>query len=427
MLSAVSLAAVIGPCVRIRDSAELEETTAAPPARKVPGGLEASLPSGFTITVHGEFTQRETMWPDASLMFSNYRDIYVLDGGQSKPRLVHHNDDNYGVMLDNGTAISADRTRVFTWIDPLEQLSTIDLTTGQMESLTDLPTVTGVEFRRGLEPYPVARPRGVIEDASGRLCFVIQAHSPARQQTTPRTMGHRILAVDPATHDLSQSSDFPGTASAWDYSTSRQIVYLLVSRDDTAWLVMRRLDGTLVREVPLREHVRVAGRLTLSPDESTLLIERKTPLLDAGFLFIDTSTFDVRDGPARGQMCSWSPDGGRIAYHEGWELRIWDVAAGQSSSLVTRRPSTSGESPEYCAVPTWSEDGRRLAVRLGYDRSDDEGKCKWAAIAMDLGSRELLVLRGDLDSDGLTWLPVPHPFDPAHASASDLDHPLAPR
>jgi hypothetical protein len=154
MLSAVALAAVIGPCVRIRDSAELAETAPAPPARKVPGGLEATLPSGFTITVHGEFTQRETMWPDASLMFSNYRDIYVLDGGQSTPRLVHHNDDNYGVMLDSGTALSADRTRVFTWIDPFEQLSTIDLTTGQMESLTDLPTVTGVEFRRGLEPYP---------------------------------------------------------------------------------------------------------------------------------------------------------------------------------------------------------------------------------------------------------------------------------
>jgi hypothetical protein len=105
----------------------------------------------------------------------------------------------------------------------------------------------------------------VIEEASGRLCFVIQAHSPARQQTTPRTLGHRILAVDPATHDLSQSSDFPGTASAWDYSTSRQIVYLLVTRDDTAWLVMRRLDGSLVREMPLGEHVRVAGASRCRP------------------------------------------------------------------------------------------------------------------------------------------------------------------
>ena len=418
ILAAGALATALGPCVRVREPTQVAEAVALPPARKVPGGLEATLPSGFTITVHGEFTQRETVWPDASLMFSDYRDIYVLDGGQSKPRLVHHNDDNYGIMLDSGTAISADRTRVFVWIDPFEQLTAIDLATGRMTSLTDLPTISGVEFRRGLEPHPVARPRGVIEEANGRLDFVIQAHAPSRQRSTPITTGHRILAVDPATLDLTQSPDFPGKVTGWDYSASRQIFYLLVTRDDSAWLITRRLDGSLIQEMPLAEHVRVATRLALSPDESMLLIERRDrgaddssqypTFVDAGFFFIDTASFEVRDGPARGQLCAWSPDDSRIAYHEGWELRVWDVAARQSTALVTRQPSTPGQSPEYCTEPRWSEDGHRLAVRLGYDRDHHEGK--WAAIALDLDSRELLVLAGQLDSAGLTWLPVPHPF-----------------
>ena len=420
LLALAGLASWLGPCIRVHESAKVVEAPDLPPARAVPDGLQATLPSGFTFTVHGEFTQRQTMWPDASLMFSEYRDIYVLDGGESVPRLVHHNDDNYGVMLDLGTALSADRTRVYAWIDPFEQLSAIDLASGQMQSLTELPTISGVEFRRGLEPHPVARLHGVVEEPDGRLGFVIQANAPERQHSAHRTKGHRILAVDPTTRELSQSADCPGKVSAWDYSPSRQLLYLLVDRDDAHLLAVRQLDGKLVREVPLAEHGDVAGRVALSPDESTLLIERVTrstiegrkyPLVvDAGFMLVDTTSFEVREGPARGLRGSWSPIGQHIAYHAGWTLRLWDVTAGSTRTLLTREPSTANDVPEYCAEPRWSEDGLRLAVRLGYDRIGEESQ--WATVALDLESRELLVLTGELDTAGLTWLPVPHPFVP---------------
>ena len=59
-----------------------------------------------------------------------------------------------------------------------------------------------------------------------------------------------------------------------------------------------------------------------------------------------------------------------------------------------------------CAAARWSDDGHRLIAKLG----GSGGSADAGTVAFDLRSREFLVVTGEHDHTGLTWLPEPHPF-----------------
>jgi hypothetical protein len=379
-----------------------------------PSPVETRAPASgaMSIALPGQWTVRTTMWSDAALVFYDKYAWWSLDGDERKPRRLYEYPEKAWSRA-SAPAWSRDGTRLFAWVNVGRQLTTIDVRSGDMRSITALPThVFDLERHRHMDPSPVWRAGGVVEDPdTGLLLQLIEEESNEKvafwQRSAERKGGHWLVAIDPATSEMSTLSieRAPDPVMDWDLSPRRQRVYEL---DVSQRLVERKLNGALVREfaTPPRRPNSVA----LSPDENTLLVVcakgegvmAVTGDSGGGFLLVNLEDGSVREGATYGFKAAWCPDGRRVACLAPWTLFVHDVQSGEEQIIARRDPPPDGRpNPTYWERPVWSADGRRIVVGIG-------GRNDYPTVLVDLEAREVLVLPTYV-KDAL-WCAVPRPF-----------------
>lgn len=182
-------------------------------------------------------------------------------------------------------------------------------------------------------------------------------------------------------------------------------------------IVVWTLEGKKLRESPLPPAK--GARLTLSPDESVLLVEKyvdygKTSGVDRdkGCWLLSADTLEVRGEIPFGKEFEWASKGQKVAFLR-WSEELWtyDLPGQVYEKLAFLKPrpdAPGGSRGSYFWKPAWSADDRMIACRLS----------RWAAghhqfenytIILDLEQRLARVPPGQLSF--LSWSPVPRPFE----------------
>ncbi len=388
-----------------------------------PRATELVLDSGRTLTIDGAFAEVDALWDDTALVFRDDDELRVLDGGAGEPRTFARYPRKawYGMTAP---VLSGDRRTYFTWI--LEDLVAFDTVTGDRRRVHRFPTHLAGLDRSHPDPRPVWRDAGPVEDVAhdALLCLVQEERNEAVaswQRRDDRRGEHWLLSIPADGGDATVACGgrtYPGRAVSWDVSRRRGELYVLVQDHKTRErsIVVRSLeDGRSVGAVDVPAEG--CWEIALSPDEDRVLLMRGdrpgATGLYGGFVLHDLATGERRDGPPRGRECAWSPDGGTVAYLEGWSLRLFDVRSGESRTLVHGEPWREGDArPTYWTGPRWSDDGRRLAVCVGGEgRSAHVLGFDHPTLLLDLEREEFLVLSAYAQE--ITWSPIPEPFGEA--------------
>lgn len=427
--------------------------------RGVPGEEEtaastvATLRSGRSLELFGEFRQVESLWDDVSLVYYDAYAVWSLDAGAHEPRRV------YQYTRDSKSSgpppvLSEDGRAWYGWLGISEQLVAMDVQSGERRTLLKLPAhVWNYKLDRHLDPRPVDRVGGcVVEDIENdRLLLVVREERNEQvapwQRSDERVGGHRLLGVPLSggeAETLSGPDQLTARTSSWELSLERGEWYVIRTARP-GWAVdVRGLDGSLSRSISLTGGN--FGNLALSPDERWLLVERPSipghpearntvdmtleerrdfaRLHHAGFVFVDLETDELREGASFGHACAWSPDGRRVAFLAPWELWMFDVESGEST-LLARREGSKGPldaQPTYVGRPVWSACGTKLAVMIGgeFVRGLSHVEERWfgkltspdsmdtPTLLIDFARSEFMVF--DTDAREAVWLPVAQPF-----------------
>lgn len=116
-------------------------------------------------------------------------------------------------------------------------------------------------------------------------------------------------------------------------------------------LVAVTLDG---RELWHLNSVSVSGRPAISPDGKKVAFTSRNRQLSV----YDVSTSELKSLGVRGQNPTWAPSGDRLAYDDGAQAHVFDLARGAGVEV--------GRGTE----PSWSPDGTSVAVRVGPKQVD---------------------------------------------------------
>jgi hypothetical protein len=117
-----------------------------------------------------------------------------------------------------------------------------------------------------------------------------------------------------------------------------------------------------------------------------------------GFLLIDPESGRGFDGPRSGQQVRWAPDSDRIAYVDGWSVKVCSLRDESIMPLIVGGPDDWAYGT--WVDPVWSEDGRRLAVT---------GRAVSTTLLLDLDRHEYVVLHDKVSEKiwGRTSQPFP--------------------
>lgn len=399
------------------------------------------LRSGRTLTLAGRWRERDSMWPDAALVFRSDVGVEVLEGG-SRTSWALYRWPAREWRPHAPFEWSADGTTLYAWLDVTTKLAAFDVQTGMRRTILELPTsFCDLELRTECDPGVVRRPHTLFEHGD-RLLVLLQELSNEDvvfwQRRDDRGGGHQLLAI-PRDGDLDPQlgieRQWTGTAYSWEFSRRRGEIYLLVdeqrSGTDTMQLRARRLDGGLVD----RLDAAVGGwrrALALSPDERWLLLERgsvqyfsdEPPVVEprartfsagdradvlaasrAGFVLLDLERGGGIEMLDRAYACTWTPDSTAITYLRHWELCRFDVDRRTWERLAYREPTSPHVEPIYFQPPVWSSNGVRMIVSIGESGYPDVDH---HSLILDFDRREYVLLDAELEN--ATWAPVPHPF-----------------
>jgi hypothetical protein len=292
---------------------------------------------------------------------------------------------------------SADGTRLF---DYEEQVFSLDLRTLMATELTHLPP--GGELPVWT-PGHVHMPVRYHHDPQGnRLVVLLERFSSrpfAGSGPFPRDVDTVALAIDlddGAEHILFSNR---GRFRSWAACPVRRLLY--VSYGDR--LEVRDMDGALLRT--LRVPALATSELTVSPDGTRLLAEGPyTPgKPNQGFTVHDAADGTCLSRHAEGSSPRWDPSGTRIAFVRNWsELWLYDTAAGSAAPLFAV-DTCIAQAHAYGSPPSWSADGRFLAVHVSASRGRYEHG--FYTMIADLLAREILIVPEQRLH--LSWLPCP--------------------
>lgn len=112
-----------------------------------------------------------------------------------------------------------------------------------------------------------------------------------------------------------------------------------------------KLDG---RQVWGLKDVSFPGKPAISADAKSVAFTAR----DGRLVVFDVATGSLKDLGVRGQNPAWSFTGDRLAYDDGAEVRVYELARGTSSEV--------GRGTE----PSWSPDGTSVAVRVNSEQVD---------------------------------------------------------
>jgi len=392
----------------------------------------------------GTWIERDTLWDDTALVFTvEGKELHVLDGGASESIRLWKHTGRLGALLFD-LAWSADGSKLYRWLDMKQQLCAMDARTGEIESLLELDShLWHYEGMRHLDPKPQARDAGVLEDAAHRriiLLFDEESNKDVAIWQRREGRGGAWLAAldvdDHSLHPLFDKSTIRDSIVSWDLSPKRGEFYAITLShqvteyhpDQQRLIQARRLDGSLVwysLGTPGR-----GDELQLAPNQDMLLIERSylpdfaipsgttdemgreqlqavVQAQGGGFLITDLRSGRCWDGPRSGQEARWAPDSDRIAYVDGWAVKLCSVRDGSITPLIE---GDRIEDDWYYGTwidPVWSPDGRRLAIT---------GRAIDTTLLLDLERREYFVIRKAVSRK--IWALTPRPFADA-ASTSD--------
>jgi WD40-like Beta Propeller Repeat len=402
------------------------------------------LPEGRGAALSGAWRERETLWEDAALVYArDGRQLCVLDGGSSEPRLIWSHPDERGSLLRN-PAWSADGSALYLWMNLELQLCALDTRTAAIRSLTELDTHTWhYKGLQHLDPAPEFRTGGVIEDETNRRLLVLldeeSNEKVAFWQRRPGRGGSCLATVsldDGSLQPLFDKAQMQRSVLDWDCSLQRGRLYAITSSLGVTEYVParphlleeRRLDGSIVRA--FADPDGLAASIQLSPDQHRLLIERAyrpgfaippgglddlsreqvQSLVDndhGGWVVLDVDTGDSIDGPRRGDEARWAPDGDRIVYVDDWAVAL----ASLGESTIT--PVIEGGAEDWglgtWIEPVWSPDSRRLAIT---------GRVLDTTLLLDLEAREFMVIHEQVTEK--IWALTAQPFAEAPASGAAL-------
>lgn len=394
---------------------------------------EIKLGSGKKLFLNGRFDVRSALWGEYSLLYLDRYHWAVLEVGEKQIREIFPHDNKWAgewwaaaKCNASGPALSADAKSCFLWLNWRKQLVSTDVASGKVATLTRLPS-SQWNYKprdRHIDPGPIWRDNGVVHDPErNRVLFLIREKSneevPFWEQRPRRTGGYQIVAVDlrdARMTVLSGPRKLKGQVNYWDLSLNRGRVFLSTCETEKEELQVRALDGQLVHTLPIPQGG--VKSIWLSPDEQTLLVQRK----NCGFALIDLGTNRISDGPSNGHSAAWSPDGRKIAYLDSWELWLYEVESRKASKFAFREPTDTGtvpgwpeKEPWYWTRPAWSPDGNMLAVNIGgscvkgtNNPPSTDSIMDAPTLIIDLKRRIAMVFPHYITR--MIWIPHPHPF-----------------
>lgn len=381
---------------------------------------EVTLASGKKMFLKGRFDVRSTLWGNNSLVYWEAVSFNcywrVLNAEHDRGRSFYRESQASGLP----SVLSRDGNTCFLWLDLEKQLTAVDVASGKMRSLTNLPTII-VNYKgdRYMDPAPAPNCRdtgpGVVHDPeANRVLFVLE-ESPNEDvffwDRRPGRGGYQIVAVDledTRMTALSGPHKLKGEVDCWDMSLKRKEVYIYRQHEDQRFLEVRKFDGKLVRKLPLPKET--INEVRLSPEEKTLLLDLRQGYT---FVLIDLETNQVTQGPRATEgdswsKATWSPDGKTIAYLRPWQLWLYDVESGKSSLLAWREPPTAGDRCPGSKEPAWSRDGGMLAVNIGGPYPKGSEKFDAPTLIVDLKQNAAMIF--PLYANNMLWVPHPHAF-----------------
>jgi len=384
------------------------------------------LPDGRTLELTGNWTFLPVLPGERALLYRS--DVgareahrFALDAWSATLRVLHTTSKRQLAWWDHGSAWTADGVFI-EWVDVYNQLVARDVRSGAATSLTALPTsVISYEVHRGLVPRPM-NGSPVVNEESQQVLFLCRdktlefSWGLGAGQFGWRTVADDGLTLLAAALDgsgvstLAKGLPAPGCRD-WTVATGRQRL-LLLRGVEAADVEIRTLSGEYERTLsaPWAE----AWKLRLDPQEQRAVVERRP-----GFAVLDLDSGEVVALSETGHACSWSPDGSTLAYRDGPELRLFDVATSSSTLLA----SLDGEPGPYLTMgnmqpPAWSSDGRWLAGGVGVYWRDEEAVRNYTpgtevnyhsqTVLLDLQQHLAVVLLAEAFDP--TWAEDPEPF-----------------
>jgi len=276
--------------------------------------------------------------------------------------------------------------KVDVWTSRYAALCEFDLETGEVKCLVDLPThMMRLDLFHN-DPSPIRNGPGVAFDsATDRLFFALDEESNGEvaswQRSHDRRGGAFLASVDLSTHAYTNEFGprrIENGASAWTISLARREFFVTSWIDFGYFVSAWSFDGRKLREYDVGTNC--PGALALSPDERTLVVERRVqPEAEwefatarnlsrapraGGFNLVDLESLEVRRGPDRGENAVWAPDGQSVYFVREFEVRRFRCEDG-SIERVASFAAKAGESPIYFPTIAVSPDGRLLALDVG--------------------------------------------------------------
>jgi hypothetical protein len=398
-----------------------------------------ALPSGRTLSLSGSWKSADKLWPDAALVLPDFEldgGVAVICAGELKPRWIYK--EPWGARQGHtlGFVFSEDVSTCFAWLDNTMQLTAINMKDGSMRSLLKLPThVYNYEGLRHVDPAPVVEAHLLFRVGSNLLLLLQQETNEEvapSQRSRNRHGGYQFVSIpwEGVKHlDLKAIPWWPGGAGDWDLARTRQEIYLFILKGDgTGNLIVRRLDGTLTDKLGQRART-YSSKMVLSPDERWLLVEHRAdkdhpldvppgaPIVRRGPVacvnealmgnrtcicllgLVKDEAIEIAGDAYRG---SWAPDSQSVTYLRKWELWRLNLSDFKEERIAWREPSQKG-GPSYYEPPTWSPDGKHLAVCIGEDSGHDI-----PTLLLDFPRHEFIIVPTLLR--GAVWSPIPRPF-----------------
>jgi len=363
------------------------------------------LTSGRFLDFDEAYTKCDRLWGSRALIFGRWRILYP---GEANPSDLLPRGRSSPIMGGNPTYAKASE-RLLLWTDVDRQLCAVSLRDKRAVSLTSISRGSITWDESVLELLPVRSGPAVVDDPrSNRFFFVLAPCDGDDNDVSFLSSVSRNCVAGTMRPDR----EIQGVVKSWALSPRRQSLYVVKSHAGACRLIELPIEVVNKGEQSLDAHVildRCGKDIAISPDENWLLVERPERIgidpregpasRSLGFYFVNLDGLEKIDGPTSGHQGAWSPDGSSVAYLDGWDVRLFDVATRSDRRVFRiRGASLPSDGPRNNDGPVWSPEEGTFFVNVG----ENDG-----AQVVDLRRKRFLILGEGSQSWQVGWAPMP--------------------